>query len=215
MRNTNTSHHPRGANGTGTDTNLDRINTARHQCGSTRARGDIAGNQLHIGERVAHPSGRLQHTVAVPVGGIDHENVNTRLNERAGAIEIVTACPNRGGHPQAPVPVLVGIGELPTLVNILDGNETLEQKVFIDDGQFLDAMSTQDLLGLIERCANRRGNEIVGRHHVAQRTVEIALKLQITVGKNTHQHAIPVDNRHTGDLEAHHKCNRFAQRGGR
>ena len=142
---------------------------------------------------------------------VDDQHVDTGLHERAGAIEVIAAGPESGCHPQATVNVLVGVGILATLVDVLHGDEPLEHAVLIDHRQLLDAMLPENALRFVERGADGGDHQILGRHHVTQRAVEIALELQVAVGEDTHQESGGIDDRHTRDLEAHHERHGFAE----
>src|SRR6185503_15542741 len=58
----------------------------------------------------------------------------------------------------------------------------------------------------------RRSDQLVLRHYVANRTVELALELQVAVRDDADELPRPVDDRHAGDLEPHHQLLRLAQR---
>ena len=66
-------------------------------------------------------------------------------------------------------------------------------------------------LGFIERGADGRGHEILVRHRLAQRTIEVALELEITIGNDSDELPVAVYDRDAGDLEPLHQRDRFAQ----
>ncbi len=71
----------------------------------------------------------------------------------------------------------------------------------------------QHALGLFQRCAHRRGDQLVAGHHLADRPIEIGLELQVAVGDDADQPASLLDDRHPADREVPHEPVGIAQRG--
>ena len=67
-----------------------------------------------------------------------------RLRPRDG----VLPDPDRRAHPQAAEYVLACLGVLDRLLDVLDGYQSTQVEVAVDDEEFLDAVAMQDLLGL-------------------------------------------------------------------
>ena len=61
----------------------------------------------------------------VAVRGVDHEHVDLRVDERAGALERVRADADRGADPQPPLLVLRRERELDPLLDVLDRDQAL------------------------------------------------------------------------------------------
>ena len=51
---------------------------------------------LDVGEARRQLLDRVEHALAVAVGGVDHEHVDLGLDQRRGALERVGAVPDRG-----------------------------------------------------------------------------------------------------------------------
>src|SRR5206468_2559967 len=70
---------------------------------------------------------------------------------------------------------------LTALVNVLDRDETFEGAGFVHNGQLLDAMLAEDAFGFVKRGAFACCNEVLRRHRFTQRTIEVALELEVAV----------------------------------
>src|SRR2546430_14984606 len=108
--------------------------------------------------------------------------------------------------------ILVGVGKPAPLEDVLDGDEALQPALLVHDRELLDAMLGERLLGFVERRPHGRGHQTILGHRVADRTVELALELQVAVGDDAHQAARVVHDGHTGDAEPLHQMARLAQR---
>ena len=97
----------------------------------------------------------VEHALAVAVGGVDDEHVDAGVDERLGPLEGVGADPDRGADPEPAPLVLGGVGVLGPLLDVLDGDQPAQDAVVVDDRQLLDAVLPEDLLGLLERGAER------------------------------------------------------------
>ena len=74
--------------------------------------------------------------------------------------------------------------------------------VVINDKQLLDPVLLQLDLGLVERGADRYGDERLRRHYFGNRNVETRFETQIAVGNDADEQAVLIDDRHAADLEA-------------
>src|SRR3989442_757460 len=108
--------------------------------------------------------------------------------------------------------VLVGVRILAPLEDVFDGDETAEQALLVYDGELLDAMPRENAFRLVQVGADRGGHELVLRHDVTNRPVQLALELQVAIRDDAGQLAGAIHDRHAGDLEAHHELLRLAQR---
>jgi hypothetical protein len=82
----------------------------------------------------------------------------------------------------------------------------------VDDRQLFDPVPGQDPLRLLERRADRRGDELVLGHRLVDRLIEVPLELEVPVGDDADETALRVHDRHAADLEAPHQHRRLAQR---
>ena len=81
LGNSDTGHHARGADRSGTDTNLDAVRTVVDQrlgCGCGR---DIAANHIDLGIIFLDPLHAAQHALRMAVGSVHHQYVHAGLDQ--------------------------------------------------------------------------------------------------------------------------------------
>ena len=94
------------------------------------------------------------------MGGVDDEHVDAGGDEGLGPLERVRADADGGADPQATALVLGGVRDTRSrFLMSLTVMRPAQAAVVVDDRQLLDAVLPQDLLGLLERGADRRGDE--------------------------------------------------------
>ena len=113
--------------------------------------GDVAGDELRLGEVAAHVGTASTHALRVAVRGVDADDVAARLEQRLDALLAVGADADRGADAQPAELVLDGVRVRCGLLDVLDGDEALQQPAAVDDQQLLDAVLVQELLGALER----------------------------------------------------------------
>src|SRR6185312_2580560 len=98
--------------------------------------GDVAADDVDrvpdLGPQLGH---RFEHTARVPVGRVDHQDVDARLDELHRARVAVLAHADGRRHDQSTVGILGGERVLLGLVEVLDRDEAAEDAVAVDDGQ--------------------------------------------------------------------------------
>src|SRR5204862_8046692 len=97
--------------------------------------------------------------------------------------------------------VLVAVRVAPAFEDFLDGDETSQVPLLVDDGQLLDAVLGEDPLRLLERRADGRLDEALLRHRGANRAVVLALELEIAIGDDADQAPRVVHYRADGAAE--------------
>ena len=138
---------------------------------------------------------------------------STPGDERLGPLEGVGADADGGGDPE-PAPVVLGGGRvLGLLLDVLDGDEPAEGAGVVDDRQLLDAVLPEDVLGLLERGAERRGDERGRLHHPLDRLVVVLDEAQVAVGEDADELPATVDDRDARDLVAGHQVEGGGHRG--
>ena len=166
------------------------------------ARGDVAGDELQSGSARARPPSPGARLREWPCA-VSMMSTSTPASTSAARARFeVAAAPIAAATRRRPMLVLVRVRKLAALVNVLDRDQTAQHALRVHDGQLLDAVLAENLLGLVERRAHRRGDEILLRHRVVQRPVEAALELQIAIGDDADELARRVHDRHARDLEA-------------
>jgi hypothetical protein len=75
----------------------------------------------------------VEHAAGVPVGGVDHEEVDAGLDELPGARVLVLADADGAADAEATAVVLRRVRELLALGEVLDGDEAAQVAVGVDD----------------------------------------------------------------------------------
>ena len=99
------------------------------------------------------------------VRSINHQAIHACLDQFIGPLAKVAGGADRRGHAQAAEIVLGRGGILDRFLNVLDGDESLQVFVVIDDQELLNAMLLQHGLRLVQSGADRNGNERLRRHY--------------------------------------------------
>ena len=140
----------------------------------------------------------------MPVRRIDGNDVDLCLDERSDAFHRVGRRTHRRAGKQSAVFIACGIRVLNALFDIFDRDQAFEETLSVDNGQFLDSVLAEDLLRVLERGSDGRGNKIILRHHVADRLFVVGFETQIAVGENADEFAVFRD-RHAADTVAFHE----------
>ncbi len=93
------------------------------------------------------------------------------------------------------------VGILDRFLNVLDSDQSLDAFVFIDHQKFFDAVFLQYGLGLLERGADRNGDQRLLGHHFRNRNIEARFKTQVAIGDDADEMAVFIHHRHAADLE--------------
>ena len=83
------------------------------------------------------------------MGGIDHDHVAFRLDQRHGAGVAVIAHAGRRRHAQPPALVLAGVGIFLRLLDVLDRDQADAAIGVVHHQDLLDAVLVQKPLGLV------------------------------------------------------------------
>ena len=139
---------------------------------------------------------------------VDDEHVDLGVDERGRALERVGPDADRRADPEPTLVVLRRVRVLDLLRDVLDGDEALEAPVVVDDRQLLDLVAVEDRLGLLERRADRRGDEVAARHQRGDRLRGVGLEAEVAVREDADEDAVVVGDRHAGDPVALHQLER-------
>ena len=122
--------------------------------------------------------------------------------------------PTAAAQRSRPAVVAGGVRELLALLDVLHRDQPGEAAVVVDERQLLDAVALQDRLRLFERRADRRRAEVLGRHELRHRAVEVAAlaEADVTVRQDAHEAAVGVGDRHAREPEPVHQLLGIVQR---
>ena len=157
LRPPDAGHHPRRAHRTRADAHLDDVGTGLDQLARALGRDDVAGDDLHVGQRGPDALDRTERAGLVPVGRVDDEDVCTEGDEILGPHRRIAVDPDRGADQQPPVGV-DGRTVDGRAQRALAGDHADQTAVVVDDRGHTETL----LAELLER---RRGVD-VGRQAV-------------------------------------------------
>ena len=106
-------------------------------------------------------------------------------------------------------PVLGRVGVLDRLLDVLDGDQSLEIARAVHDEELLDAVLVKKLLGLLERRADRGRHEMVLCHPGGDRAIRVRFEPQVAVRQDADELSFAVDHRDPRDLVAGHDFEGF------
>jgi hypothetical protein len=121
-------HDPGGADRTRADTDLDGIDASLDQRLGGIGGSDIAGHQLQVGIGPLGIDNRIDNPLGVAMGRIDHHHIDTGPDQSLEPLLPIVADPDRRPGPQTAKIVLAGKGVFADLLDVLDGDQTFEQK---------------------------------------------------------------------------------------
>src|ERR1700735_377607 len=148
---------------------------------------DVSSYELHFRETMLDLAYRFHHARGMAVRAVNCEDIGVRICKFNCTLEKIASGADSGAHAQAAVLIFRGDWVLKFLLNIFYRDEALQIEIGIYDKQFFDAMQLQDSFGCFESGAHGNRDEIIFRHHVAHRLIQIALETQIAIRENADQ----------------------------
>ena len=149
------------------------------------------------------------------MGGVDDEDVGAGGDERLRALDRVRPDPDRCTHPEPPLRVLRGAGELDPLGDVLDRDQPAQDPVLVDDRELLDPVAVEKALGLAEGRPDRRGHEVARGHQRRDRLRDVLLEAEVAVREDPDEAASLLGDRHPGDVVVLHQLERVGDERGR
>ena len=155
----------RDADGTAADADLDKVCAALGEEAEAVAVDHIARADLHgIAVVLTHEVNDLLLPDRVALGRVNAENIRARLNERGDALVVVAGVDARADQ-IALLRVLEGEGVLLVLGVVLAENEVAQAVVLIHNGQSVELVLPNDVVGLLERGGGGSSDELFSRRH--------------------------------------------------
>ena len=139
------------------------------------------------------------------VRGIDNHDVHMCLHQLADTVQNVRCHTNACTCKQPALGILCAVGVLDLLLNILDGDKSLQMAFLVDDRKLFLARLSEDLLGFLKRDTFLRGDQVLGRHVLGNLPGEILLELEIAVRDDADQLSFRIHDRNTGDAVLSHQ----------
>ena len=196
LRNAHARDDARRADRARADADLDGIHPGVDERLGTLAGGDVAADDVDVRERLVglEATDHVDDALGLPVGGVDDDDVHTRVAEGLGAFPGVAEEADGRTDAQASLVVLRGEGVLLALVEVLDRDETGELAVVVDERQLLDAVLREQGDDLVGADADAPGHEALARHdvaHLRRLALETRDEAHVAVGDDAEEAARP------------------------
>src|ERR1035437_3591506 len=201
LRYPHTGHNAGSANGARANADLDAIDTCFNQVQRCRAGSNVAANHFDLRKVLLDPAHPVQHTLAVAMRSVHHDNIDPGTDQCLHALFSTFAHTHSGTDAQFALGVPRGVGETGLLGDVLDGDQTLELKRIVDHQQTLNFVLIEQDLGLGQCGAVGYRHQLVAfGHDVAHRQVIAGLEAQVAPGDKT-DHFAAIADRKAGDAE--------------
>ena len=139
------------------------------------------------------------------MGGVHAQHIHLLLHQQPGALQHVGADAHGGGTQQTAVSVLGGEGVFDVFLDVLDGDQAPQGKVFIHNRQLFNPVGGQQFFGVLQCGANGAGHQVFAGHHVADQAGVILFKAQVPVGEDAHQAHVGIGDGDAGDAVPCHQ----------
>ena len=154
------------ADRTGTNANLDGVGAGVDQCLGAIGRRHVAGDHLHVVGKLLHLGDGLQHIFRMAVGRVDHQHVDTGVNQGLRTFVSLVADGGGCGNAQAPLIVLGCVGVEARLFDVFHGDQADALIGRIHHQQLFNPMLMQKALGLVVADALAHRYEVLPRHQL-------------------------------------------------
>ena len=163
---------------------------------------DVAADDLdvltHFSLELAH---HVEYAAIVRVRGVDDEDVDTGVDQSHRTVPRVVADAHRGADQKTAVAVLGGVGVLLGFDEVLDGDQSGESAVTVDDRQFLNLVASQQTQRGVGTDALLRGDQRGLAHDLRDALVHVDFEAHVAVGDDADQCTVGIDDRKSGDAE--------------
>ena len=121
------------------------------------------------------------------VCGIENDNVNLGFNKSCNPVENIGGNTYTCSAEKSSLLILGCIGILDGLLNILDGDQTLEIIILINDGKLFFSGFSKDLLGFLEGDTLSCGDKILACHAFFDLLGIVCFEFKITICDDTYE----------------------------
>ena len=189
-----------GADRARPDADLDGVGAGVDERLRALAGRDVAADDLDVlGRRVGlEPPDHVEQEVDVAVRGVGDEDVDPGLDQGGGPLPGVPEVADGRADEQPAVGVVRRVGELLALDEVLDGDESAEAALAVDERQPLALVGPQQRGRLLAGDADGAGDQALARHHLGDlggRPLRDRREAQVAVGDDAEQVVVDVDDR--------------------
>ena len=148
LGNPDTRNDARCTDRTGPNADFHCIGTGPDEIARSLRRGHVARHELSVGELALEVPHRINHTAGMPVGSIDHHQINPSLQEPSNPFFRIHRNAYRGSNAQPAMSVFACIGMPDLLLDVLEGDQALQDPVPIDNRELFNLVFFENSLGL-------------------------------------------------------------------
>jgi hypothetical protein len=198
LRDADPGHDPGGADGAGPHPDLHPVRAGVDHGLGAGPGGHVAADHIQPGVRLdlRHHG---EHRLGVPVRGVHHEEVRPGVRQRLRPPFAVLAHPDRGADHEAALGVLARVRELLALAEVLDGDQTAQPPLRVDQWELLHLVLAQQVQGLLPAGSDRGGDQGHRRHDRGDAPRMVRLEPDVAVGHDAEQGAVLGGDRQAGD----------------
>ena len=174
----------------------------------------ISRNHLHAAPILLDAFDGIDDARRMSVRGVNNKDIHPFVNQQLDArLQIGTDAHCRARE-QTSACIRRRVRIIAFLLNILDGDKSLQHPPLIHERQFFDAIFLQNRFRLFERRADMTRNQFFMRHEITDGTRQIGRldKTRITIRQNSNQFISRFGDWHAANAIARHHFFRFVQR---
>ena len=190
LRNAHAGDNPRCADRSGADADFDGVGAGGDKVGSAFGCGDVAGDDIDLVGGL-DPLDSADNVAAVPVGGIDHQDIDACIDEHLGPLVVADA--HSRSDPKPASDVLATLRELSQSLDVTHRNQPGEFAVCIYQQEFFHLVAVEDFFSLIEFGFRRGGYEVLRGHYLADWAV-LGKELHVPPGQDADEFAVVGDD---------------------
>ena len=133
---------------------------------------------------------RVDNRLRVAVRRVNHDEVDAGFFEMRDPFFRIRSDTDGRADAQPAMGILASIRIFDPLLDVLDGDQSLEFALLVDDWQLLDPMLMQDFAGLFEAGPFRRRDQFVPLHDLGHLEIQAGLEPEIAIRQDANQFLI-------------------------
>ena len=138
-------------------------------------RDHVARQHRHVRREHLDAADGLQHAGGVAVRRVHRERIHAGVQQQLQPLVQLRAHADRRRHQQPPALVGGRVGEVLLLEDVLVGDQPSQVEILVHQRQLLDAVLVEDRLGLFQRGAHGRGDQVLGGHVLRARALSCSV----------------------------------------
>ena len=214
LRHAEAGRHARRATAAGADADLDPVHAALEQKPGALGGTDVAGDQLDVAEPLAHLPDRAIHHDRMTMRDVDDQDVDARLDQLRGALEIIALRTDRGADQETTLLVAGGERESPLLQQVAGGDQPDQLAAGTHERQLLDLALHHHALGFFRGDgAGVHDQALERRHAIGHARPGARHESKIPLGQEALEPAVAVDDDEGADSRPRHHRRRLFDRG--